>query len=430
MKDNKFVNSLFQISTLFLFFVNQSITIFGFSKYKAASVLIEWINRFIYLLIIAWLVYFIVDLILKKESLKKHFVFLWFFGSLSLAAFSFFISFVRYAKNFDGVSSAVNYSKNFLLLFLVFTYIFLSAKTKRYTKIIMLSYLIVSLLLSSVILLTYVSGISRVFINQSKKQLLTLNYGNSNTAGLLLCLLVLSHVFIFFKLPKKKWMRIALLVYAIPMLLFLFYLLILTKCRNAYIGLVLCGLIFILLNVVKSKHSKLVVFSFLVLPIVLSSAYTLLFSGSSTLDVLSALFSGKGKPLTSRGNNWSIAFGFLSKSVLFGNYNDAYTYCAITNNFSLVGFQNSQLDWMILYGFIPATLLILSLYFVIKPKIGNNKYDMYRLFVISCWMINIFTSMFETGYFLSISGIFIFSFMNLGLLENNVMPYESHEIVI
>ena len=430
MKDNKFVNSLFQISTLFLFFVNQSITIFGFSKYKAASVLIEWINRFIYLLIIAWLVYFIVDLILKKESLKKHSVFLWFFGSLSLTAFSFFISFVLFAKNFSGISSVVNYSKNFLLLFLVFTYIFLSAMTKRYSKYVVLSYLIVSLLLSSIILLTYASGISRVFINQSKKQLLTLNYGNSNTAGLLICLLILSHFFIFFKLPKKKWARITFLAYAITMLLFLFYLLILTKCRNAYIGLVLCGLTFLLLNVAKSEHGKFIVFSFLILPIVLASAYTILFSGSSILDVLSALFSGKGKPLTSRGNNWSVAFAFLSKSILFGNYNDAYSYSSITHNFSLVGFQNSQLDWIILYGFIPAILLILSLYFVIKPKLGNNKYDMYRLFIISCWMINIFTSMFETGYFLSISGIFIFSFMNLGLLENNVIPYESREIVI
>ena len=287
---------------------------------------------------------------------------------------------------------------------------------------------VIAIIITIEIAISFFAGIGQIYANQTAKNLLYFTFGNSNAAGINFSIIILLHVYGIFSW-KKWYFKIA---HIVPMI-FLFYLLYLTRARNALFALLLCFVAFLVFKGVSFKNSKtmevVAILLMILFPILVSSFYTILATRTNALDIINYLFATPGKTITSRTITWVSAFKHLNGIHIFiGDYHSS-TIAAYKLFQTLPGYQNSQIDFFVDEGLVPALLILSFLFICLYHRYKTiNKNKIVSFLPVVFWLFTIFSSTFEVGLFIcmNIWYIFGFSMMSLGDFskEGLVVQYE------
>lgn len=324
-------------------------------------------------------------------------------------------------------SYSFNYFKKIIITFTVLFLIFLMSygKFNKIIKIIMPS---IALLLSLEIAISYFSGIGKIYANQTTKNLLYFTFGNSNAAGIYFALIILLNTYGIFAL--KWYMKIACAISNG----FLFYLLYLTHARNAIIGLLMCLLVFVMVMLSNKQkinlYDRIVLLISCLMPITIITLYTILGTKTNVLEFLNHFFATSGKTTTSRIISWVAAFKHLNGIHFFiGDYYNSTTR-AYTLFQTIAGYQNSQIDFFVDEGLIPALLILAFIYVCALYRLnGINKRKAVNYIPIILWLFTVFSSIFEGGLFIcmNIWYVFGFSFLSLGCFSSDGFIVKNEE---
>ena len=333
-------------------------------------------------------------------------------------------------------SYSFNYFKKVIISVTVLVFIYLCSFGK-FNSLLKYQIPILGIILTVEILVSYISGIGRIYANQTSKNLLFFTFGNSNAAGINFSLVILMNCCGLFVFKKIYWK----IVFAVA-ICFMLFLLYQTHARNAIYAIVLCFLSFLLFSINMKKDKKLFDFILLLVlcisPILVASIYTALATKTSILDYLNYFLGNPGKNVTSRIITWVSAFKHLSGfHFLIGDYYNS-TSLAIRLSRSIAGYQNSQIDFFIDEGLIPALLILFFVFVCSYHKFKYiNKLSLKNYVPIIFWLFTIFSSIFEGGLFICMNVwyIFGFSFLSLDNFSNKAFLVKAddlsyHEITI
>lgn len=177
---------------------------------------------------------------------------------------------------------------------------------------------------------------------------LTLGFSNPNFAGMWLM-----HFFIYSFLcvadkSANKLLR-AICVIMIPAIV---YLIVLTKARSALLGIVVMGVYYILLKIIKNNALKrFVVFFALIFPLIFAYAYQLLLDSDWFIQAFEFMAS-EGKELDSRLGVWLPAMDAIRSSPIWGDYS------GISHGTGMSQMHNIHLDVFASYGVITGVCFI------------------------------------------------------------------------
>ena len=307
-----------------------------------------------------------------------------------------------------------NYFKKVTVTFTVLIIIFLSS-FGVFHSVVKFTIPSIAIFLSIEIAISFFSGIGQIYANQTSKNLLYFTFGNSNAAGICFALLILIN-FYGMILFKKIYIKF---IFFMP-IIFLVFLLYKTHARNAVYAIILSFFVLLLLKLNSAKNKK--TYDFIVLaiacslPIVVISLYTALATKTNILDFINYVLSTPGKTTTSRIATWVSAFKHLKGiHFLIGDY---YNSTSLAYNLfqTLPGYQNSQIDFFVDAGFVPALFIISFLFLCVFNRIkGINKTKTINFLPVTLWLFTIFSSIFEVGLFIGVSVWYIFGFTLLSL---------------
>ena len=307
-----------------------------------------------------------------------------------------------------------NYFKKIIITFTVLFLIYLSS-FGVFHPILKKIFPLIAMLLSIEIAISYFSGIGQIYANQTAKNLLYFTFGNSNAAGIYFALLIMICFYGMF-----AFNRIYLKVIFLLPIVFLVFLLYKTHARNAVYGIALSLFVLFLFRLKKTRNRKIYDFVVLsvscLLPILVINVYTILATRTQVLDFINYLLNSPGKTTTSRIATWVSAFKHLrGVHFIIGDYYNSTT--TAYNLFQTIpGYQNSQIDFFIDEGFVPALLIISFLIFCLLNRMKNIKKSRIKAFLpVSLWLFTIFSSMFEAGLFIGMSVWYVFGFSLLAL---------------
>ena len=363
-----------------------------------------------FVLVGIWLALRIIDLFsnFKKDQDFSQLV------VISFILFAAIVGFINILIHTPISYISFNYFKKYIMTLVIIMYCYLLCtfnSSFNYGLIVRYIFLILSFLSAFL----FFSGIKANYMYPSTKQFLKFSFENANTAGLIFGLLICMGFYSI--LNAKKIIRLIL----IACTLMLFYFLILTKCRSAIYGLVGCGLLFILFTFIIRKTNANTFFSIIniliiLMPIIFSSVYLIL--GLKT-NFLSTFLNQGGKSSESRMEVY-----LRSYQTIFNHPITGYYFNSSRAN-GAFGEQNFGLELLIEQGIVP-TIIYLSIYFLIIYKVNaktnpfSNNYKVY-IGCISCVWFSFLTGVFESSFFIGMSGWYIFAFIFIGLVPRQTV---------
>lgn len=216
------------------------------------------------------------------------------------------------------------------------------------------------IMLSFIFFVTFISGYSRSWMGLQSYSQLTLNFSNSNYAGIITATLFLIGIYSIFSFRNLLLKTISLISSILSM-----FLLILTSSRTPFISIFI-SIIFVILIMLDKKRRFSSSFSiFLVsFPIIFVAIYFLIFRNVLSSGITGSSGTIGGKEAGSRLVIWGEGISFLLKNpinIMFGN-------C-----FTLTGnFHNSFLTVMCSYGIITVFFTSLFLFVCFLYLFKNN----------------------------------------------------------
>ena len=389
---------------LSLAFIAASITIFGGDlnghNYSTPFFYASFVFIFVWF---AFRLFFII----KNKSFFETRVLIVLGLAFLVGAFNIFIQ-----TPFSSYSFA--YFKKVIITFTVLCLVYLCAYGK-FDHLLKFVFPLIGTVLAIEIAISYFSGIGQIYANQTNKALLYFTFGNSNAAGIYFALIISINIYGIFSFKQYYWKAIFIIC-----ICFLCYLLYKTHARNAILGLLLSGFVFLLLKINSTKkiniYDLIVLSVSCVLPIVFICVYTFLGTKTNVLEFLNSLFGGQGKTITSRMITWVSAFIHLNGvHFLIGDYYKS-TSLALDVGRSIAGYQNSQIDYFVDFGLIPALLIISFLILCLYHRFRFiNKNKTINFLPSALWLFVIFSSIFEGGLFICMNVWYLFGFSFLSL---------------
>lgn len=340
--------------------------------------------------------------------------------SFVLLLFLFIWSGVNVLVQTPTSALSINYLRKLIITYSILISIYLCCYGDFSLKKIRRFCVWACLAVSAVIIGLFLVGIGRTYLAGG----LTLNYQNPNFTGLAIVALL---IFVFYGLFVEKNLVIKL-VYLIVTLA-LAYLLYLTRCRSAFLALVLAAILYFLIRILKDRKSAIqpIYAALVVFPIATCCLYTILGTSTNLFDLLESLTIFFGKTLTTRLPVWSRAFKLFNQNVLFGSY-----YFSTVQSGGMSGWQNGELDLLVEQGAIFFGVFIIfcikTLCDLVRISISKNYAQTIALAMVPLVFL---TSIFDSGSFLGISGLFFIFISPMALVQKtNFEPMGVRRVVI
>lgn len=232
---------------------------------------------------------------------------------------------------------------------------------------------------------------------------ITLGFSNPNFTGMWLLHLLIYMFLLVVSSESKAGMRFVGVLFIGAII----WLIILTKARSCYVGLVtfviLCVLGFLLKPVRILKQQMLLVI--VVLPIILVFIYQYLLNSAWFLDIFSFMVS-EGKGLDARLKVWQPALEIFQKNFILGDY------CGVSSGTGMSQLHNTHLDVMCSYGIIPLILFMKQL-FVVGKKTTISCTSYFNYCAMCGYLAIIITGGFEAAV---VSGSMGMNTLTIGLI--------------
>lgn len=305
--------------------------------------------------------------------------------------------------------------------------VFLVAQVKLNEKI-QCGFLLSSIGITAILAISFLfNGKARYGTTDS----LVLNFENPNALGLVLATLVVINAMGFLRF-KKIYIKILFVLFAIIAFIFL----IMCKSRNSLISVIACFALLLFAFYKKNKtHRNIAPWVVSFVPLIVCVVYTVLFNIDAVSDFLNSIFSFalSGKSISTRSTEWTQGFRLFGASPIIGNY-----YLSVMKSVYLSGYLNAYLDWLVEGGIISAFLFTYIIYQSMKKywlsSISFKTID--SSFAFSFFPIVLFSSIFESGFFFGLHGLYIYA-MLIGTFyrtdvnsTENVLNVPFYEVVI
>ncbi len=293
------------------------------------------------------------------------------------------ISILRY-----GGGVTISSLATFLLTLLFFCFAVDMEKSNR------LSYLIVGIGAAITILFLFAYPFAEV---NPHNHSIYFGFTNPNIAGMFLMHAVLYvGLAIFF---VKRW------IVRIPLILLVaggIYMILLTRCRSALVGLAVFAVlaVWFLLKRCKSIPAWLSV-TVVLIPLFFAVIY-LLANDAGMLESIGIL-DGEGKDVNSRVKVWERAFTIIRRDLFTGDY------AALYNTDTGMGQRhNMHLEVLTAYGLIPFILYIVTLLLCVLP-IGESANTPKKQLPLLAFFSVILAGTFEAGFITGALGLYVLS---------------------
>lgn len=256
--------------------------------------------------------------------------------------------------------------------------------------------LLANLILSYVVVILFVVGITRTWHNTTSWVDLNLNFQNPNPAGEF-CFIVLMFLVgtIFY---HRSFIIKTLSACCAPIM---FFLMNLTSSRNPFIALGLAGIMLILVLLSKRNRKAIVTLS-IVVPIVY--IFLIMFFGimGDYSDSLKALL--EKYEIYGRYYLWAEYFKEYSSHLFFGSY------YLVGETGVIASFVNSYIMFLIVFGPVSFSLFLIFQYLVltdISSKIEGQYISPTNIFPILCYLAILYLGLNEGGVFVGAGGLHI-----------------------
>jgi hypothetical protein len=308
----------------------------------------------------------------------------------------------------------VFYFKKYAISMTVLLFLLLVSST-NVTKKFIIFVCSLCVVTSIFLVLAYFSGIAKTYVSISSK-FLTLNFNNSNTAGLVLFILASGLAYGYYVFKTLAFSMFLTLLIAVLM-----YFIFLTFARNIFAALIFSVLLAATLALSKKKalfSSSKFLFICLMVPFFIASIYVII-DASGLLSTTSFI---SGKALNSRHLWVNELHVFFDGSPLFGSY---YYFNRI-DGLSSAG--NVFLDYLINYGIVPFALFAFFMFVVVFRKIRFiKKWSSSQTMAIQLFFAAYFCCNFETAFFYGTGGTFVLAFVYLAIVSTPIFSSQVDE---
>ena len=348
---------------------------------------------------VAWVFFRTIIFVVYNREFKKIVVAdkMRFFALLSLVVLVALTSIIAIIS-FVAPSSSFTLGKlNYLVIFLLFGAVLYLVSFGNFKKYIFVIPITLSLILSIVLILSFVFGFGRTYGGLNNHSSLTLNFSNPNLAAIVLATLILINIYSIFYFSNKIFKILSFLI-NIPLIILLF----LTSGRAPFVSVILafCFMFFVALD--KNKHftesiSLLVAFTPFIFIFIYFVYLKCVYPDWNI--VVEETINGKG--IGSRFDIWVRGLCLIISSPKMFFLGD---YATEAGNF-----HNSLITVMIDYGFIGLLLYCGFLFIVISYIIKKTDFcNRSQWFGIVFLLFSLFLGTVEATPIVSSNGMFFF----------------------
>lgn len=363
-----------------------------------------------FVVLFAWFLIILIRVVLRlrKHQYQKTHLFC-FVLCISIIVLSYVSVSIDLVLNNQSIFQGFDYYSKFLVFCEVIIFLF-AMYDGRYQKAPFILLKTLSLAFSLLIIISFITGFARTWSGLQQWRLLTLNFSNPNTAGLILSVMVVLLLFSLFTSRSKIIKVLSFITTA-----FLIVLLYFTSSRTGLIAALISLPLAYFIKSIAKKHHLTTNVVLVLFPLFFLSLYFIIFTIRGGGYYISPAVANGAKSSDTRYDVWYTALSNVRIIPFFGNY---YTVSGGTGSFHM---HNTLIDLFVGFGTVVALLSILFLLFICVDSFGHSRYKTNKIFIPLLFVVSIFfLGTFESFPFYSPNGL---AFLSLSFVALYKVPF-------